>query len=125
MFAYCLDVLLYGILTVQICECMTFSWKISYIDHPCPQDIYYLSFPNDRRVTKATVIFVYGVGTIQTAFALRDFHTLFCIPWPQPDPSPFAKTWTWRGFGYMWLTIPLSGASGALVFHLHMPLLDL
>jgi hypothetical protein len=70
-------------------------------------------------MTKATVGFVYGVGTLQTAFALRDFYTLFVKPWPPPDPSPFAKTWTWRSFGYMWLTIPLSGALGASVIHLY------
>jgi hypothetical protein len=68
-------------------------------------------------MTKATVVFVYFVGTLQTGFALRDFYTLFCIHDPHEDPGFFDKTWNLRSFGFMWITIPLSGASGARVFY--------
>jgi hypothetical protein len=94
----------------------------SHFNHSYQQDIYYLSFPNDRRMTKATVAFVYAVGTLQTAFALRDFYTLFCIPDNNEDPTAFYKIWDdLRPFGFMWITIPLSGASGTLLFHSHSP----
>jgi hypothetical protein len=69
---------------------------------------------------KATVAFVYVVGTLQTAFALHDFYSLFCIPKDYKPSTMFFDTWGYlHRFGFMWITIPLSGASGALVFHLH------
>jgi hypothetical protein len=69
-------------------------------------------------MTKATVAFVYAIGTLQTAFALHDFYTLFCTPDSHQDPAP-SYALSLRGFGFMWITIPLSGASGALIFRLH------
>jgi hypothetical protein len=72
-------------------------------------------------MTKATVGFVYFVGTLQTGFALRDFYTLFGIL-EINDGLPSYDETSWnnlRAFGFMWITIPLSGASGTLVFHLH------
>jgi hypothetical protein len=88
------------------------------------KDIYYISFPNDRHMMKATVAFVYAVGTLQTAFALRDFYTLFCIPNSLQDLG-FPDALSLRGFGFMWITIPLSGASGTLFFIYTLPLFAL
>ncbi|KAF9443634.1 hypothetical protein P691DRAFT_737615 [Macrolepiota fuliginosa MF-IS2] len=94
LFAYCLDILLYGILTVQ-----------TYI--------YYLAFPKDRWQVKLIVYFVYIVGIMQTAFALRDFYTLFCT-------SSGDLLWNInpRIFGFMWFTIPVSDALVAVIAQL-------
>lgn len=72
-------------------------------------------------MTKATVAFVYVVGTLQTVFALHDFYTIFCLPDPRDHFTFYDTTWSLRSYGFFWITIPLSGASGALVFRLRFP----
>ncbi|KAF9451797.1 hypothetical protein P691DRAFT_662504, partial [Macrolepiota fuliginosa MF-IS2] len=76
-------------------------------------DIYYLAFPQDRWQVKSIVYFVYGVGTIQTVFALRDFYILFCI---LGGNMPTGHDL--RAFGFMWFTIPVSSALVAVVSQL-------
>ncbi|KAF5363558.1 hypothetical protein D9756_000952 [Leucocoprinus leucothites] len=97
IFGYCFDVLLYGFLTVQVY-------------------LYYLAFPNDKKVTKGSVYLVYAIGSIQTAFALRDFYELFCgVPGGlvQLEDLPGLHK-----FGFMWLTIPVSSALVAVTVQL-------
>jgi len=101
LFGYCLDIFLYGILTVQ-----------TYL--------YYLAFPQDRRTTKSIVYFVYIVGTLQTALALRDFYTLFCTL--QGNTYLESSTLDIRRFGFMWFTIPVGDAlvdSAVQLFYAH------
>jgi len=98
LFGYCLDIFLYGILTVQ-----------TYL--------YYLAFPQDKRTTKAIVYFVYIIGTLQTAFALHDFYSLFCTLRGNSFLEPPAQS-TIYGFGFMWFTIPVGGALAATAVQL-------
>ncbi|KAF9446770.1 hypothetical protein P691DRAFT_672871, partial [Macrolepiota fuliginosa MF-IS2] len=97
LFGYCIDIFLYGILTVQ-----------TYL--------YYLAFPKDKWQIKSIVYFVYIVGTMQTAFALRDFYTLFCTEAGDGvlSSGPFSP----HRFGFMWFTIPVSSALVAVVAQL-------
>ncbi|XP_006459754.1 hypothetical protein AGABI2DRAFT_142195 [Agaricus bisporus var. bisporus H97] len=90
-----LNVLLYGILTVQT------------------------SFPNDRKITKAIVGFVYSIDTVQTILALYDFYLLFCIP-NNYHLVLGPKFQVMQG-GFMWLTIPLSGTLGITIVLLDIP----
>lgn len=80
-------------------------------------DLYYLAFPNDRRLVKSIAYFVYIIGTLQTAFALRDFYTLFCTP----ATNNLNEDVDLRTFGFMWLTIPVSSALGTWVSHYVFP----
>lgn len=64
-------------------------------------------------MTKSIVCFVYIVGTLQMAFALHDFYTLFCTPQGRRElESPFFNIHT---FGFMSFTIPAGGALGMLL----------
>jgi hypothetical protein len=64
------------------------------------------------------VAFIYAVGSLQTAFALHDFYSIFCLPGNREFADLFLGAQEeLRRFGFMWITIPLSGASGALLFH--------
>ncbi|KAF7776790.1 hypothetical protein Agabi119p4_5183 [Agaricus bisporus var. burnettii] len=92
-----LNVLLYGILTVQ-----------TYL--------YYVAFPNDRKITKAIVGFVYSIDTVQTILALYDFYLLFCIP--NNYHLVLGPKFQVMQDGFMWLTIPLSGTLVATVTQL-------
>lgn len=77
-------------------------------------DLYYIAFPNDRKVTKAIVGFVYSVGTIQTLVALHDFYKSFCVIDSSAvlfDDAVFNS--------FMWLTIPLSSTLGMHIYHRH------
>ncbi|KAF5364187.1 hypothetical protein D9756_000921 [Leucocoprinus leucothites] len=104
LFGYCFDILLYGFLTVQVY-------------------LYHLAFPKDKRLTKIAVYLVYTIGSIQTAFALRDFHELFCIPgalaYVEPNLlSDDTDDSDLHTFGFMWLTIPVSSALVAVTVQL-------
>ncbi|KAF5363565.1 hypothetical protein D9756_000955 [Leucocoprinus leucothites] len=94
-FGYCFDILLYGCLTVQVY-------------------LYHLAFPNDKKLTKAAVYLVYTIGSIQTAFALRDFSEMFCFPGGLVQTAPDDM----HTFGFMWLTIPVSSALAAVTVQL-------
>ncbi|KAJ3561127.1 hypothetical protein NP233_g10388 [Leucocoprinus birnbaumii] len=105
-FGYCFDIILYGLLTVQVY-------------------LYYLAFPNHKRTTKATVWFVYAVGSIQTFVALRDFLVMFCEKSPEGyirlskegRPSVLNAP-TMHTFGLMWLTVPTSSSIVAVTVQL-------
>ncbi|EKM82092.1 hypothetical protein AGABI1DRAFT_126440 [Agaricus bisporus var. burnettii JB137-S8] len=89
-----LNVLLYGILTVQ-----------TYL--------YYLAFPNDKKTTKGIVAFVYSIDTAQTILALYDFYQPFRL-----NRDHLVRDYT----THQWLTIPLSGtliATVAQLFYAH------
>lgn len=97
-----MDLVLYGALTAQTCK------VYSQPEHsrgliPLKLDLYYLAFPQDRRITKSIVYFVYILGTAQTVFALHDFYTLYCTEPPPPG------TYT---INFLWFTIPFCGAVG-------------
>lgn len=83
-FGYCLDIFLYGILTVQ-----------TYV--------YYLAFPHDKRVIKTVVYFVFIVGTLQSAVILHDFYILYCTL----DGSRWLDGKDIHRFGFMWLVLPV------------------
>jgi len=105
LFGYCLDIFLYGILTVQ-----------TYL--------YYLAFPQDRNSTKSVVYFIYIIGTLQTALALRDFYTLFCTLQGNQflESSLPDLVFDIRRFGFMWFTIPVGDAlvaSAVQLFYAH------
>ncbi|XP_006459764.1 hypothetical protein AGABI2DRAFT_177577, partial [Agaricus bisporus var. bisporus H97] len=85
---YCLNILLYGILTVQA------------------------SFPNDKNVTKAIVAFVYCIDTVQTVFAFHDFYKLLCIS------NNCGSNQYEAGYRFIWLTVPLTGTLVATVAQL-------
>ncbi|KAF5363610.1 hypothetical protein D9756_000920 [Leucocoprinus leucothites] len=87
LFGYCIDIFLYGILTVQ-----------TYL--------YYLAFPHDKRLTKAVVYFVYIAGMLQSAVALYDFYTLFCTA----DGNQWLEGKDVHRFGLMWLVLPVCGS---------------
>src|SRR5690349_20726057 len=70
-------------------------------------------------MTKAIVAFIYTVGTIQTVFALHDFYTIFVLPDPRDHFTFYDTTWSLRSYEFFWITIPLSGASGAPAFRFH------
>ncbi|KAF9442446.1 hypothetical protein P691DRAFT_779402 [Macrolepiota fuliginosa MF-IS2] len=97
LFGYCTDIFLYGILTVQ-----------TYL--------YYLAFPKDKWQVKSIVYFVYIVGAMQTAFALRDFYTLFCIE--DTERVLLSTAFGPHRFGFMWFTVPVSSALVAVVAQL-------
>ncbi|KAF5364212.1 hypothetical protein D9756_000925 [Leucocoprinus leucothites] len=108
LFGYCFDILLYGFLTVQVY-------------------VYYLAFSKDKKLTEATVYLVYTIGSIQTAFALRDFHELFCIPGltlrlvqvvHTKQVTLVSDISDLHAFGFMWLTIPVSSALVAVTVQL-------
>ncbi|KXN92863.1 hypothetical protein AN958_07060 [Leucoagaricus sp. SymC.cos] len=69
-------------------------------------NLYYLAFPHDKRLTKVVVYFVYIIGTLQSAFTLRDFYTLFCTV----DGNQWLEDKDVHRFGFMWLTIPVCGS---------------
>lgn len=71
-------------------------------------DLYYLAFPEDRRLTKSVVYFVFIVGTVQIALSLRDFYMLFCTI----TGNNWLVDLDVHNFGFMWLTIPLSASAG-------------
>lgn len=94
LFGYCLDIFLYGILIVQIY-------------------LYYLAFPEDRRLTKSVVYFVFLTGTVQIALSLRDFYMLFCTL----TGNNWLVDLDVHNFGFMWLTIPVSASVVAVAVH--------
>lgn len=71
-----------------------------------PPGLYYLAFPYDRAILKAVVYMVVAIGTLQTGLALHDFHALFCTN------DYLSKLSDPHNFGFMWLTIPTSIATG-------------
>lgn len=93
-FGYCLDVMLYGFLTAQVY-------------------LYYLAFPSDKKITKAVVYFVYAMGSIQTAFAMRDFAVLFATP--LGDIFTAGNMYI---FGFTWFTVPISSSLVAVTVQL-------
>ncbi|EKM82094.1 hypothetical protein AGABI1DRAFT_112221 [Agaricus bisporus var. burnettii JB137-S8] len=79
--------------------------------------LYYIAFPNDKKITKAIVGFVYSVGTIQTLVALHDFYKSFCV---MDSSAVLFDDAVFNSF--MWLTIPLSStlvATVAQLFYAH------
>lgn len=73
-------------------------------------DLYYLAFPNDRRPTKIIVYFAFTIETLQTAFALRDFHMLYSTS--KGSLMMESPNFDIRRFGFMLFTIPISGVCG-------------
>ncbi|KAF7776789.1 hypothetical protein Agabi119p4_5182 [Agaricus bisporus var. burnettii] len=91
-----LNFLLYGILTVQ-----------TYL--------YYIAFPNDKKITKAIVAFVYSIDTAQTFLALYDFYQSFCV-------NKYSFILNQDNTTHLWLTIPFTGtliATVAQLFYAH------
>ncbi|KAF9448369.1 hypothetical protein P691DRAFT_704986 [Macrolepiota fuliginosa MF-IS2] len=101
LFGYCLDIFLYGVLTVQ-----------TYL--------YYLAFPKDRWQVKLIVYFLYIVGTLQTAFALRDFYALFCTSAGSNELELVLLTESnaLQEFGFIWFTVPVCSTLAAAVSQL-------
>ncbi|EKM75701.1 hypothetical protein AGABI1DRAFT_131939 [Agaricus bisporus var. burnettii JB137-S8] len=85
-----LNVFLYGILTVQ-----------TYL--------YYIAFPNDKKITKGIVAFVFTIDTAQTTLALYDFYQPFRV-----NGDHLIQDYT----THQWLTIPLSSTLIATVAQL-------
>ncbi|EKM75693.1 hypothetical protein AGABI1DRAFT_102709 [Agaricus bisporus var. burnettii JB137-S8] len=80
-----------------------------------PTYLYYLAFPNDKKVTKGIVAFVYSIDTAQTILAVYDFHRSFCV---NKNSLVLDKD----NISHLWLTIPLSGtlvATVAQLFYAH------
>ncbi|KAJ3571671.1 hypothetical protein NP233_g3601 [Leucocoprinus birnbaumii] len=89
LFGVVLDLLLFGVLTVQI-----------YIHH--------ISFPNDTRLLKSAVALVYLIGIVQTAVALRDLYNFSSVV---RCPGMRLQRWPQN---QTWFSIDTSGAIVAL-----------
>lgn len=55
--------------------------------------------------------FVYAMGSIQTALAMRDFAVLFATPL-----GDIFIAGNMYKFGFTWFTVPISSSLGALFF---------
>ncbi|XP_006459755.1 hypothetical protein AGABI2DRAFT_142196 [Agaricus bisporus var. bisporus H97] len=65
-------------------------------------DLYYIAFPNDKKITKAIVAFVYSIDTAQTFLALYDFYQSFCV-------NKYSFILNQDNTTHLWLTIPFTG----------------
>ncbi|KXN81638.1 hypothetical protein AN958_04099, partial [Leucoagaricus sp. SymC.cos] len=92
LFGVVLDLLLFGILTVQVYT-------------------YYLAFPTDRMATKLAVMSVYALGLAQTTVAMIDlYQTTWCSV---PGLDSFFSHWD--PFLQPWFSVYVSGAVAALI----------
>ncbi|KAJ3565517.1 hypothetical protein NP233_g7582 [Leucocoprinus birnbaumii] len=92
VFGVSLDLLLLGILTVQIY-------------------IYYLAFPQDRRLIKFAIVWTYSIGLGQTTLAIYDFYSV--IIKISPDQSSDGVMAFCPGppaISHFWFSINLSSA---------------
>lgn len=75
-------------------------------------DLYYIAFPNDKKITKAIFALVYSIDTAQTILALLDFYQLFCT---SDNDLEYLLETTEIHPNFIWLTIPLSSTSGTYI----------
>ncbi|THH31585.1 hypothetical protein EUX98_g2623 [Antrodiella citrinella] len=64
--------------------------------------IYYLSFPNDRRLSKGIVLFTYIIEVLQTVLATRDAFRNFATGWGNMIEL--------NAVGWLWFSVPVLGS---------------
>lgn len=61
----------------------------------CAVDVYYVAFPNDRKLLKLAVTWVYLIGTAQTIMAVTDIYNAFHDFLNSCNPSFGLRTHAW------------------------------
>lgn len=65
-------------------------------------DVYYLAFPNDRKLPKAVVGFTYTIELLQTILSTRDAFRNFGTGWGNMNELD--------AVGWLWFSVPVLGS---------------